>query len=173
MRTPRDDTPVEDLFEYMRDGRVPFMLAPEFWGAISLPVKLKWSRVHFSATNSSKVPSSKLGVYCFLLRPDVEGPPDTAYLLYIGKTQRNFRVRFREYLIEMKGKRSKDRWTISSMLNKWPEWIWFYFAPIEQGSMVPEVENELVNRCVPPFNPGLKGNVDKAARRLKNLGGFR
>ena len=32
--------------------------------------------------------------------------------------------------------RDSDRWAVAAALNKWPEWIWFYYAPISATDLI-------------------------------------
>jgi len=127
--------------------------------------------MRFTQENRSKTPTTKGGVYGFVCRPSFDGPPETAYLLYIGKTKR-FRTRYSRYLSDQASP-LKARPHIYRMLNKWGDDLWYYFAPINDVDLIDEIERSLMNSCLPPFNVDLKGRHNTAVRLWRLLGSFR
>ena len=162
---------IDIIREQVIAGSKSFTLSPELWATCILPTNLEWKLVRFTDDNAVSVPTHKAGVYCFVLRPKVVGPPAAAYLLYIGKTTQ-FRTRYRRYLRDRTASRARPH--IHEMLNKWSdEHVWFYYAPIADLDVVRPVEKILIDSCIPPFNVEFSGEVNTAVNLWRNLGGFK
>ena len=73
-----------------------FTLSPDLWDQLSLPQALNWVRVTFDETPACQMPNNLIGVYAFVLEPNVANL-GLGYLLYVGKTTQNFRARYRKY----------------------------------------------------------------------------
>ena len=142
---------IDIIINQLTEGAVTLVLAPERWDACNLPVQLNWSPILFGDTSQANLLPDTGGIYSFILRPEVAGPPETAYLLYIGKTKEISR-RYREYLFYKSLSGYKKRPHIHDMLNKWPEEIWFFFAKLDDRDLRKTVEDTLLNSWVPPFN---------------------
>jgi hypothetical protein len=152
----------------LQKGRVVFIHSPAMWAECTLPVQLAWSRpVPFTRDNLENVPPDQYGVYSFVLEPNFSGPPKSAYLLYVGKTEENrgFRRRYQDYLYEQY--KGFARPVISRALDRWNGHISFYYAPIDQVNLIDGVESALLISCVPPYNDKFPGRFGKA------IGAFR
>lgn len=138
-------------------GKVAFVHSPLMWSFCKLDVELQWKSVKFNKDHRKQVPNDKFGIYAFMLEPDFKGPPSTAYLLYVGKTEENFRERYRKYL----PKQSKDfgRMAIEWMLQEWDGYIWFHYAEINDKNLVYPTEQALLNACIPPYNAQFRGRI--------------
>ena len=150
----------EEVREHLKNHRRMFILAPRMWENCQLPVDLHWQSVRFGESSRGAVPSDRFGIYAFVLVPDITGPPKTAYLLYIGKTKRPFRTRYGEYL-----NYDPDDWALRAVykaLDKWYEYIWFHFAPMEDANLLNHTEETLINACIPPLNSQFTGRIGKA-----------
>ena len=167
-----DKQQIDFIVSELIAGAVTFVLAPDLWANCRLPVQLTWSVIRFDSADEAKALPDTGGIYSFILKPEVVGPPETAYLLYIGKTKEISR-RYGEYLFYKSPAGYKRRPHIHDMLNKWPAEIWFFFAELDGKAMRRTVEDTLLNSCLPPFNIEFKGIVNTAVRRWRNLGGFR
>ena len=165
-----DKEPIDLIMDQLRDGRVVFNHSPERWSHCDLPVELQWISVPFNEDNRAVIPSNKFGVYAFMLKPDFTGPPESSYLLYIGKTEdtRRFRRRYSDYLYYQ---RTGNRPVISRMLRRWNGHIWFYYAPVEDVHLVDEIETTLLNACIPPYNDSFKGRVGSGIMAFKRESG--
>ena len=136
-------------------------LLPDSWNALCLPQPLSWSKVKFSADSVLDVPDNLVGVYSFVIEPDVANC-DLAYLLYIGMTkEQNFRIRYRQYLRHQNEEKTK-RPLVRHMLRTWPEHLWFYYAPIENEENVLDTEEKLLNALKPPIPRKYTGAVKDA-----------
>ena len=87
-----------EVRDHLRRHRRAFILAPRMWQSCDLDVELNWQSVRYGEDYREDVPTDSFGIYAFVLVPEITGPPETAYLLYIGKTKRPFRTRYGEYL---------------------------------------------------------------------------
>ena len=127
---------------------IRFTLSPDLWDGLSLTQTLEWHRVKFASTSVVQVPDDLMGVYSFVVEPNIANH-SVAYLLYIGKTTRNFRTRFREYLRHQTEERT-NRLRVQHMLRTWPDHLSFYYAPIADRDIVKIVEDELIIAFKPP-----------------------
>lgn len=151
---------IATIRRHLQDGRVVFFHSPQMWAKCNLPVDLQWESVKFGQEYRDCVPADKFGVYAFMLEPNFMGPPKSGYLLYIGKTERDFRERYGEYLTEEHDDlaRSKIAW----MFERWTGHIFFHYAAIEKKHLVDKTEDALLHACIPPCNTRFKGTVGRA-----------
>ena len=150
----------EEVRDHLKRYRRPFILAPQMWQNCNLDVELQWQAVRYGENSRDAVPTDKFGIYAFVLVPEITGPPYTAYLLYIGKTQRPFRTRYGEYLLD-----ESDDWAarpIDRALANWHDYIWFHFASIEDSALLKSTEETLINACIPPCNYQFTGTIGHA-----------
>ena len=150
----------DEVRGHLRSHRRTFILAPLMWQNCNLNVDLQWQSVRYGESSRDAVPTDKFGIYAFVLVPEITGPPDTAYLLYIGKTQRPFRTRYGEYLSD-----ESDDWAarpIDRALAKWGDYIWFHFASMEDSALLGSTEETLINACIPPCNYKFTGTLGQA-----------
>ena len=163
------------VLNHLRDGKVTFNHSPELWKDCCLPVELDWKCIRFTRENEDCVPQDKYGVYAFMLEPEIPGPPKSAYLLYIGKTEvnRRFRRRYKDYIYHQYSEIGYDqRPRIARLLEIWNGYIWFYYAPIEDINLVEDVETILLNACIPPANDKFKGRINAVVSLFRgNVGG--
>jgi hypothetical protein len=145
-----------------------FLLFPEHWNdpANMIPVNLNWAEVPFDNAQLANVPNNQKGVYCFVLKPACNEFFETRYLFYVGKTTRNFRARYKEYLNDNAGL-GKPRPKIFTMLKLWQGYLHFYFAPIASNADVSICEEKLLNSFVPKVNTDIPKARLKA--ELKNI----
>ena len=160
---------LDQIVTDLQKSRVVFVHSPQRWGDCDLPVDLQWECVKFSQDNRDNISSDKFGIYAFMLEPNFIGPPKAAYLLYIGKTERDFRVRYGEYLYE--GSKGFARLWISRMLERWNGHILFHYAPIDDVCLLGQTEEALLNACIPPYNRKFTGRVGSAITAFKQESG--
>ena len=129
-----------------------FLLYPQHWNDTSNQYihNLSWKKIKFEDSKISKLPNEK-GIYCFIVRPKYPNFFETNYLFYIGQTARPLKKRFREYLNDQKGQ-GKPRPKIFEMLKLYDGYLYFYFATINQNTIINEVETKLLNTFVPHIN---------------------
>jgi hypothetical protein len=135
------------------------ILFPKAWSGFHGPAKLKWESVKFSATKAKEVPNDKRGVYTFVVQPGIACHPACSYLLYVGMTTRDFRVRYQEYLADLKAGIGSRRPHIAGMLAKWDGYLWFYYAEIKGDDKIEEAEDALLEAYLPPTNIEMPGKL--------------
>ena len=130
-----------EIRDYLRSHRRTFTFAPRMWQDCYPPVSLQWQCVRFGEEYLHAVPSDSFGIYAFVLVPEFIGPPETAYMLYIGKTRRSFQDRYKEYLAY-----DPDDWAVRRIdraLARWHDYIWFHFAPMDAPNLLTLTEETL------------------------------
>lgn len=156
--------------EFQRDltwFRQTFTLWPERLMGLALPIPLEWRYVKFEPGTAAQV-SQQRGVYAFVIQHFHAALPPHGYVAYIGITgnasdRRNLRIRFNEYLKEQRG---PGRPTITTMLQKWRDCIYFHFAEIpDEAVHLPTIERALNDAVIPPFSQqDFSAEVRKAKR---------
>ncbi len=132
----------------LRSQTWTFTLAPDLWDSFNLLQELNWWRIAFDETPARQIPNNLIGVYAFVLEPNVASL-NLAYLLYVGKTTENFRARYRKYKTDQSDKEPK-RHLVKQMLTTWPGRLAFYYAPVSNHDMVKSIEDELIATFKPP-----------------------
>ena len=132
----------------LRDQTWSFTLSPNLWEHLTLQQPLNWLRVTFDETSASQLPNNLIGVYAFVLEHDTANLK-LAYLLYVGKTTENFRVRFGKYKRHQR-EEVTNRYLVKLMLTTWPGRLAFYYAPIDGQNIVEHIEGELIAAFKPP-----------------------
>lgn len=142
------------------------LLFPQSWAGFRRSIKLHWNLVRFSPEHAKDVPKDAGGVYSFVVQPGIADHPACSYLLYVGKTKRNFRVRYQEYLAEQRASDNSRRLAINGMLSKWNGYLWFCYAPISSQEKIAELEDALLAAYLPPFNKNLPGKLNWQRARV-------
>jgi hypothetical protein len=132
-----------------------FLSVPNWRGFVSAS-SFSWVGVPFEKSKTRSVPKDKAGVYSFVACSCVAEHPFASYLLYVGKTDRNFRARFLEYFREKDN--PKGRTYIVDMLKQWDGWLQFYYAPLPPNE-ISMAEEALLRALVPPMNEELPADV--------------
>jgi len=153
---------------YIREHIWDFLLYPTHWTdpANHINIALNWSEIPFQNGQLPNVPNNQKGIYCFVVKPVVNNFFETKYLFYVGKTTRNFRVRFKEYLDDAAG-RGKPRSKVFTMLKLWGDYLHFYYAPIPNNTNIGNCEVNLLNCFVPKVNTDIP--KAKIKPELKNI----
>lgn len=153
---------------YMREHIWDFLLFPDQWidPGNNIPVALVWNEVPFQKAELINVPNNQKGIYCFVVKPLVSQLFETKYLFYIGKTTRNFRARFTEYLRDAEGK-GKPRPKVFTMLKLWNGYLHFYYAHIPNDRTISTCEEKYLNTLIPKVNTDIP--KAKIKPELKNI----
>lgn len=139
------------------------VLSPKQWVSYKSTIPLSWSVVKFDESEKEQVPDDRQGVYTFVVKPGIANHPECAYLLYVGKTEKQgFRKRFTQYFSEKND--PKGREPVKMMLGLWKEHLWFCYAPIDDIQQIDSIEKSLIDAFVPPINQEYRGTLGKAMR---------
>lgn len=145
-----------------------FTLSPDLWTTLDLPQPLNWNRITFDHAKGRDIPNDRIGVYAFVLEPNI-ACISLAYLLYVGKTTEHFRARFYKYKRDQRDPHT-NRPLVRIMLNAWPGRVAFYYAPIEDRTNVQETENQLIAAFKPPVNRKYPARVRDPFKVLDSRG---
>jgi len=141
------------------EGRVhtfPFCIWPRMWAGYKTLAVLNWQAICFDINNAEAVPDQP-GIYAFLIRPNIEVLIGTEYLIYVGKTERTLRQRFREYIREKNNRFGRAK--VVEFLQKYDAHILFTCAIVD-GQVKPNlIENELLKAFMPPANSDFPAEV--------------
>jgi hypothetical protein len=143
------------------------VLSPFQWQSCNLPVSLVWHAVRFDRANLNRVPDNAKGVYTFIVKPGIANHPSCAYLMYVGKAEKQaLRDRFSQYLAEKDKGENSRRPHVTEMLLKWEGFLWFYYAEISDTTRIRRVEDDLLTAYLPPSNRTFPSKVRRAVARL-------
>jgi len=170
---PIDDPTMDYFFDRnnpkMSDFKVNRMLLyPLQWKNYVSPITqtLNWIPVKFKQGNATDVPNDFGGVYSFVVRPDIAQHPQCAYLMYVGKAI-IFRKRYYRYQ-----KYDRDAiWEsgqphVAEMIHKWSEYLWFYYAKVDDKNMIKKTETSLIHAFIPPANREIGGKLGIAVNNI-------
>ncbi len=141
------------------------ILNPNCWGQYPNRVNLSWNMVKFTPDDVLRVPNTTCGVYSFVVIPGIANHISCSYLLYVGKTTRNFRQRYQEYLRDQSQPRKRPH--VFEMLNKWKEHLWFCYATIRQVDIIGDIENDLLAAYLPPYNKEFPAEIREPMKVLR------
>lgn len=129
---------------------------PERWESCNPQLDLNWEITSFIDNGWGKVPENP-GVYCFFVQPEKANLFDTSYLIYIGKTDRTLRIRYREHYRDMQNNRIRPK--LYPYLVQYAPYIKFCFAIVEPPNSPFDIEQHLINSFLPPANPQVRGEL--------------
>ena len=136
--------------------KLPLVLNIQLWSKINLPFILPNPvKLEFNDKIRENMPinvKNKKGVYIFLVEPKLPFQPDIKYLIYIGRVMKGntFFKRFYEYVDAIGNVNSKRNRQL--MTNAWPKKTHVYFYPMTNNKDIEFIEEELVDRVIPPLN---------------------
>lgn len=150
---------VDDLIRAHEAGkthRINSLMMPTFWTAYTSPNSLTWQQVKFGVA-ANNLPDDKIGVYCFVIEPNVAKVPCCGLLVYIGRARNSFRKRYSEYLAEKDNPAGRPK--VVMMLNLWEDHLTYYYAELPTGDECTAEESRLLTAFVPEFNSTLPATV--------------
>ena len=133
-----------------------FILSPQRWKSYNLPDAFNWDIHPFQPDQIGNIPNEP-GIYSFVIQPGIASHSDCSYMMYIGKTERTLRERFREYLRDQNKRTSRPN--ILRLLNKYQGYIHFCCSVIAKTERISEIEKELITSFLPPCNDQLPAGV--------------
>ena len=140
-----------------------FCLWPRLWQqyAENSGYIFNWEERKFLASEANNVPEGP-GLYTFVIQPSIANHPANSYLMYVGKTKRTLRQRFKEYLREMQ--RESGRPKIVRLLNKYADNTVFCYSSVqESAATLSQMEKALMGALIPPCN---KEQLPAKVRRI-------
>jgi len=140
-----------------------FLLWPKQWEKYQHLHNLIWNYIPYRQESLTTLPNEP-GVYAFVIRPEIANLHDCGYLMYVGKAEKqSLRMRCRTYFAESKKK--KGRPPIHRLLTFWKSNLYLYFATVpSDGTLVSDVEAELLKAFVPPCNTQFPGKLGRVAK---------
>lgn len=152
------------LSDKIKTHEIRFYLYPDFWKNFDIDkyelINPSWKEVKFLNENGDDVsddvkslPENKGGIYMFIIKcPNIPGV--TEYLAYIGRAQlsnqHSLKIRCRKYLYEWYGEDGRPK--ITRMIGKWGKHLYIKYAEIQENVDTVELEANLINSILPPFN---------------------
>jgi hypothetical protein len=141
-----------------------FILWPERWINLNLPIQLDWTLVPFEPGSRQSI-AQLPGVYAFLIRPQTISALQLSYLMYVGMTDRTLRERFGEYLTESQSDRIRPK--LLRVLPLFPGHLFFAFAPVPAEHSAEEIETSLIDAFVPPCNDDIDATLKRVKKAFK------
>ena len=143
-----------------------FILWPQKWQSFTRDLSsYTWQEYEFNEATANNIPT-EVGVYCFVIKPNIANHPACSYLMYIGQTtDQNLRKRFKQYLKEKDGT-AKSRPKVRYILQKYEGYLHFICMPLNGDVTPKEVEDELINAYIPPVNDKLPSEISKIVKAI-------
>lgn len=153
-----------ELGEKMQLHKVDFILLPDLWDNFNFPhFKLTpqiWKEAKFLHDKNGELseevkslPTDKGGIYMFYIKSPVLGP-FSEYLVYIGRARytdgHNLKIRCRKYFYNYNN--HKERPKVYRMMKYWGKHLYLKYIELSDNSIIEELEEELINALLPPFN---------------------
>jgi excinuclease UvrABC nuclease subunit len=145
-----------DLIKEAKFHTHKLILWPARWQAYKCRASLRWQVFPFDESIANQIPDQP-GVYAFCIQPNV-ADLDASYVMYIGKTERSLRTRFREYLREAQSPSGRPRLT-DMLLNPYRSFLYFICAVLNPQTIPGEIEEDLLDTFMPPMNTELPAEV--------------
>lgn len=159
---PAEPTPGDEERQLRDEGKghtFSFCMWPRMWQNYHPLILLEWQTFHLSLEDANEIPNAP-GVYAFLVKPSLEAMLGASYLIYVGKTSRTLRERFREYLREMDDPFGRAK--VLNFLQRYNGHVHFSCSVIDICVVEPEaVENELLKALMPPANSEFPAEVSR------------
>jgi hypothetical protein len=77
--------------------------------------------------------------------------------MYVGKTDRSLRTRFREYISEKND--PKGRRSLRMLFQLYDGYLYFHFCALQSGESPTQIEEDLMAAYLPPINDSLPAQV--------------
>ena len=152
---------VEDLIEeqnQLKAHQCEFYLWPKLWSEYTLPIVFNWQVHPFVETEIPNIPECP-GIYAFLIQPGIASFHCASYLMYIGKTERTLKKRFKEYISEKQKETRRPK--IVRLLNKYQGYLYFCCSTIDPSISIDDVEKALLNAFLPPCNDQFPARISR------------
>ena len=163
----------------MPEAKITFILNTTLWDSFDGKIKQilhsfgTWAEIKFLDNKGNKnpsldtIPNDKGGVYIFIAKSEIL-PTDThLYLMYIGRARctedQNLRKRCKEYST------NQDRPKISRMIRQWGKYLYIRYLPLDNNSLIDNIEAELINKILPPFNDKVPDQKIQRAVKAFNI----
>lgn len=152
------------LGEEIRLHTVDFKIVPSLWDEFEIDSEIMenliWEEYKFLNDDGtdfsegvSNLPNDSGGIYSFIIKSPLL-PGVSEYLAYIGRARftdnHNLRARCRRYLTEYLNE--KERPKITRLMNYYKNHLYIRFTRIDNNELIEELEAELINSILPPFN---------------------
>jgi hypothetical protein len=167
-----------DVVGTIPESIIRFMLNTAWWDSFNSYVRSiisqpqSWYEVKLLAPNGERnpllgtIPKDKGGIYLFLAKPDIL-PESCLYLMYVGRAHmsatENLRKRCSQYPTE------KKRPKIKRMVEQWGQYLYIRYLPLDDNGIIDKVEDELVNKILPPFNDKIPDKEIRDAVKAFNM----
>lgn len=150
---------VEDLIaeqNQLKAHQCDFYLWPKLWSEYTSSLAFNWKVHPFDETEIPNIPDY-LGIYAFLIQPGIASFHCCSYLMYIGKTERTLKKRFKEYIYEKQSETGRPK--IVSLLNKYQGYLYFCCSTVASGIPIEDMEKALLKAFLPPCNDQFPAEV--------------
>jgi len=161
-----------DVIGNVAESNLRFILNTTLWDSFDSGVlsiispSQSWNEVKLLAPDGKRnpqlntIPNDKGGIYLFLAKPNII-PESYLFLMYVGRahisTTQNLRKRCSQYPVE------KKRPKIKRMIEQWGKYLYIKYLPLDDNTTIDNVESELINKILPPFNDEIPDQKISAA----------
>jgi hypothetical protein len=139
-------------FRARKLGTYSFELHPELWAIPEIATYYDakaWTTTRFSNPPEIPIPAEP-GIYMFVVAPHSGNLADHSYIFYVGLTD-DLRRRYRNYLLEQKGRGSNPRQEVVMFLDHLRDYVFFHYTLVPENELK-EAEKLLKDNLTPPGN---------------------
>ena len=131
------------------------VLYPPFLARCDDLPELEWRKLDFTSESRAEVPRQK-GVYAFAVEMSARSLMPVTHVLYVGKAGdiASNNTLWRRYYDYIRTEKVGDRVRIAQMLRQWKGQLSYYYAVVEDGVSTGDVEENLLDILIPPYNRG-------------------
>lgn len=167
-----------DVIITLPESKLHFTLSTALWSSFDSDIlsivstSADWTEVKLLDADGSKnpqlstIPNDKGGIYLFLAKSHIL-PESHIYLMYVGRahisSSQNLRKRCSQYPTETK------RPKIKRMIQQWGQYLYIRYLPLDDNTKIDKIEEELINKILPPFNDEIPDQEIKAAVRAFSI----
>ncbi|MDI6453538.1 hypothetical protein [Peloplasma aerotolerans] len=103
----------------------------------------------------SNVPTSQGGIYMFVIQPN-KIYDSMLVMGYVGRAlltdNMNLRIRIRQYMDYVRYPDKFERPLIRRLFKQWKDYIYCHYITVDGNEEIENLEKEIVNSMLPPFN---------------------
>lgn len=121
-----------------------------------------WKIFKFNNDQINMIPQHK-GIYSFIIKPEIALHPACSYIMYIGKSERSLKDRFKEYLREKTDPKARPK--IKDLLKKYDDYLYFCCTEIP-ADKINEIETKLISAYMPPCNRVYEASIRRVVNAL-------
>lgn len=163
-----------ELGENIDNQKIEFKLTSSLWEEFNINnfCNIEWTEIKYLNIENNgvseeitNIPNDKGGIYQFIIKPNNGLSNICEFLVYVGRAKctdtQNLRKRCREYYNHYSN--NVERPKIHKMFKYWGKHLYYRYYPMIDNEEIVELEAELINSLLPPFNSEIPNKIIRDA----------